>query len=127
MSIVLAAALTSAPMVQLVCQGGGNRRSLYDSQQYGETIRVEITETGGRIQLPPAMLPPELYGGDGGWYRLRSFTKTATTYSARVKVNFINSPTVLIDRVVGTIRIDGGQSGFSGTCETVDGNAEAKF
>lgn len=123
--LILAAADPGA--IDLVCRGGGNRRNHFSGEQYSETIRVEIVGDGGRIQLPPSMLPPELSGGDGGWYKFRSFRKTESEYRATVKVNFINFPSILIDRVVGTIRIDGGQSGFSGQCETVDTTAAPKF
>lgn len=113
--------------VTLACRGAGTRRNLYNGSEFQDTIRVEIWDNGGRIQLPAAMLPPEMRGGEDGWWTFRDFIKSPKEYKAKVRVNFINFPTVTIDRLTGAIRIDGGQSGFSGTCEKIDANASALF
>lgn len=112
--------LVAAALVSLVCEGSGTRRNLYNNQQYTDSVRVELHKDGGRIQLPPAMLPPEFRGGDEGWYVLRDFTTTEAAYRGRVRINIINSASVQIDRISGTLRIDGGQSGFSGICREAE-------
>lgn len=115
------ALLAASVLVSLVCEGTGTRRNIYANQPYNDTIRVELREDGGRIQVPAAMLPPELRGGEDGWYELRDFSRSDIAYRARVRVNFINSAKVEIDRVSGALRIDGGQSGFTGMCRAVEG------
>jgi len=113
--------------VSLICEGSGNRRALYNGEEYRDTVRVELQDNGGRIQLPRAMLPPEMKGGSSGWYDLRDFVATREKYQARVRVNIINYPHIELNRIAGTIKIDGGQSMFSGKCEPISQDAAPKF
>lgn len=120
MSALLAIAAAQAA---LLCQGSSSG----PNSTVGENIRIELNDYGGRMQLPPSILPELGKGGRDGWYELRDFVRSDTQYLATVRVNFINTKRIRIDRLTGTIQIVGDHNGFSGVCEKIDPNAAPKF
>ncbi|NTV08713.1 MAG: hypothetical protein HGA81_08960, partial [Chlorobium limicola] len=47
--------------------------------------------------------------------------------TGKIKINFLNSKNLRIDRCSGLLTIDGSSSNFSGQCEATDSNAPRKF
>ena len=95
-------------------------------QAFGDQVDIRLFAGDDRIRLPRTMLPP-LHGGNDGWFKLKNLQVDARTIRGKAAVNFINSPKVFIDRVIGTISISGKAGDYSGQCEAVQGDAPAKF
>lgn len=97
-------------------------------REEGFTDQVDIQLFGGddRIRLPSTTIPL-LHGGKTGWYRLKDVVADAHSIRAKAEVNFVNKPVIYIDRVTGTISISGRSGDYSGQCQVVDPNAQAKF
>jgi hypothetical protein len=95
-------------------------------QAFGDQVDIRLFAGDDRIRLPRTMLPP-LHGGSDGWFKLKNLKVDARTIRGKAAVNFINSPKVFIDRVIGTISISGKAGDYSGQCEAVQGDAPAKF
>lgn len=137
---------TLAADLYLTCRGGGNAVkvgtgsariwgddgsgasasgwSTYD-RDFSDTVTLEITGDNGRIRLPRTTLPI-LHGGDDGWMKLTNVEFTDTEIRATAKVNIINNPKVVLDRVAGTIAITGKNGDFSGRCQRYDPQTTAR-
>lgn len=87
---------------------------------------VEISGHMGRIKLPEAMVPP-LNTKDDGWFRIKDLMVNDDEIDGSIKVNFLNSKSLHINRHSGLMTIDGGGSSFSGQCEAVDQYGPKKF
>lgn len=75
----------------------------------GETVRVR----------PPASMAPQLGGnGSDGWRTLSDVTVDERRISGRFSYNWINRPTVTINRMTGDIEILGSNK-YSGVCSRV--------
>lgn len=72
------------------------------------------------------MLPP-IHGGSDGWFKLKDVKVTDRAITASAAVNFMNNPKVHIDRMTGTISINGKAGSYSGQCQAMDPNAQRKF
>jgi hypothetical protein len=95
-------------------------------QGYVDQVDVEIDGDSGRIRLPRAVLPP-IRGGKDGWFDLRNVKQSDRTIEASAGINFMNRPKVHIDRVTGTISINGMNGNYVGQCKRVDPAAERQF
>jgi hypothetical protein len=84
----------------------------------GDTIRVR----------PPAAIVPPMHGqNDDGWWPLTEAKISDTEISGRFSLNWLNQPTVKIDRTNGSIEVQGKfKLSFRGTCEIAD-PAQRKF
>lgn len=133
--------LQFAAMMTLTCMGGGIAVKPDTADVSGDVnasvtgtrdraftdqVDVELDGTEGRIRLPRTTLPV-IRGGEAGWFRLRNVRVTDRTITATAAVNFINRPKVHIDRVTGTITINGMNGDYNGRCEKVDAEAERQF
>ena len=76
--------------------------------------------------MPRTMLPP-IHCGSDGWFKLNNVRVTDRAITASAGINFLNSPKVHIDRLTGTISINGKAGSYTGQCEAVDPNAQRKF
>lgn len=94
-------------------------------QGYADQVDVEINGDQGRIRLPRVVLPP-IRGGKNGWFELRGLRSSERTIEGSAAINFINKPKVHIDRVTGTISINGMNGSFVGRCEAIEA-APRKF
>lgn len=130
----------------LICNGGGNAVkvgtgsarvwgddgngasatgwSTYD-RDFSDTVTLEITGDTGRIRLPRTTLPV-VHGGEDGWMKLTNVEFTNTEIRATAKVNIINNPKVVLDRVAGTIAITGKNGDFTGRCQRYDPQTTAR-
>lgn len=93
---------------------------------YNGQTRVEIGTGVTRIRLPEAMLP-SLHGGRDGWYELRDLDMGEQEIEAKIAINFLNHPKVRLDRMAGTIEIDGSSGTFQGSCTRYEAGGERKF
>lgn len=126
--------------LNLVCLGAGSARevtstSVYGGNSYGgsawanvvgqrdvpfdDQVNLWIDGDSGKIRLPRTMLP-KIHGGDAGWFELRNVKETDDTITGEAAVNFMNHPQVHLDRITGTISIDGKSGHYSGTCQKYD-------
>lgn len=80
---------------------------------------MKINGATGSIRLPRTMLP-KFHGGDAGWFELRNVQETDDSITGEAAVNFANHPKVHLDRITGTISIDGKSGHYSGTCQRYD-------
>jgi len=94
-----------------------------ERREGSESFRVAIADTTGRIQVPRRLLPPLHSGGEDGWWPLTDVKVSDTEIRAHYTLNPFNHPEIRIDRVAGTISIDGYRQSLRGACEAVDPNA----
>jgi hypothetical protein len=109
-----------------------NRRGDSASGFVGENHRGEaegdvyfdLLASGARIKLPGIMVPPIHTGDDHGWRPIHDLQVTDTEIIGRFEVNFINKPTLSINRVTGHIDLKGfSKMGFSGDCKPYEASA----
>ena len=107
---------------------GSSSATIYSKRQQGFADQVDVRLFSGddRIRLPRTLLPP-LHGGDDGWFKLKNVKVDARSIKASAAINFINSPKVYIDRMTGTISISGKAGDYTGQCQAVAADAQAKF
>jgi hypothetical protein len=138
----IAPAQVAQQPLNLTCFGGGTAKkgavatvntgsdlaTITHQRQQGFADQVDIRLFNGddRIRLPRTTLPL-IRGGNDGWFKLKNVVADARTIRAKAAVNFINNPTVHIDRVTGTISISGKNGDYAGTCEAMATDAPAKF
>jgi hypothetical protein len=91
------------------------------SVSYEDEVSVEILGDKGRIRLP-ASIVPAIHGGNDGWYELKNLKIGENEILASAALNWINNPKIRIDRLAGTISINGRNSNFSGRCQSYDPN-----
>lgn len=135
-----------ASELNLVCLGAGSANKVASAYAYGGTsyggsawanvvgqrtvpfddqVNVKIDGDHGSIRLPRTMLP-KFHGGDSGWFELRDVQETDDAIIGTAAVNFMNHPKVHLDRITGTISIDGKSGHYSGSCQKYDPAAAAK-
>jgi hypothetical protein len=136
------------PSLHLVCLGAGSANrptstSVYVTNSAGNSgwgqvvgrrevpfedqVNIEVDGAESRIRMPRTMLPA-IHGGDGGWFKLKNVKVTDAEITGSAAVNMINNPKVRIDRITGTISIDGRSGTYSGECQAYDpANAPRKF
>jgi len=134
-------------VLNLVCGGGGtaNKQAVTNatawdsdgestsitarsdrSERFTDQVDVRLFSGDDRIRLPRTMLPP-IRGGNGGWFKLKGVKVTDRAITASAAVNIVNNPKVHIDRLTGTISINGRAGSYTGECEAVDPDAPRKF
>ncbi len=91
-------------------------------------VGFEMTDAGARIRMPPVMTPPLNVGSDAGWWTVDRLSVTPTEITGRFTLNFLNKPTVRIDRVRGSIEVDGNfDYYFLGDCERIETPTAPRF
>ena len=135
-----AQAQESAGRLNLVCLGAGSANKATSSQVYAtddwgnsatanvvgnrsqpfeDQVNLWIEGGAGKIRMPRVMLPP-FHGGDGGWFDIKSVKISDTEITGKVGINFMNSPTLRIDRLTGNISISGKSGDYAGRCQKYD-------
>jgi hypothetical protein len=95
-------------------------------QDFADQVDVRLFSGDDRIRLPRTILPP-IRGGNDGWFELTNVKVTDRVITASAGINFMNHPKVHIDRLTGTISINGKAGSYTGQCQAVDPNAQRKF
>jgi len=138
----------TASDLHLVCSGSGSvaatqtsYANTYDSKtkryNYGTvntsvrrpfsgSAEVNISDTGARIKLPGDMIPA-LSSDHDGWFPINDIIKDERRISGTVKINLLNKPELLIDRMTGQLTLKGGLEDFTGACQSFDAGAKPKF
>jgi hypothetical protein len=146
--VVAFSAQSQAADLHLLCQGGGAavKHSIVDAyahssdgtsitgsaftshdRPYAEAVKIDITDNVGRIEMPRGLLPL-VHGGTEGWIELHEIVTTENEIVAKAAVNFMNNPRVRIDRISGTVTIEGQRGNFAGRCEAYDpANVSRRF
>lgn len=96
---------------------------------YEDEVQVQIHEDQGKIRVPRALWPMFRAGGDDGWWKLKNIDVRENEILAKFTLNFLNSPSVRIDRITGRIAINGAFGGdYAGHCEPYEPrNVKRKF
>ena len=120
----LVAANPDLPVLTLACDGIGFIRasalSAHDEKQPAHLV-IEIVDGHARLLLPAFMVPTIHSGGDQGWWPILDASATDDQITGRVRLNFIDKPTLRIDRRSGAVELAGGVSvGFNGQCSKQD-------
>lgn len=95
-------------------------------QDFADQVDVRLFSDDDRIRLPRTMLPL-FRGGKEGWFKLKDVKADGHRITASAGVNVLNNPKVHIDRVTGTISINGKAGTYTGSCERIDAREPAKF
>lgn len=132
---------SESPRLTLVCDGVGNTTSrqsatvdaftpnqrqvtVTGTERISERVMVSLAPGENRIRIPSTLLPPLRGRSDDGWRPLTDVTVDETTIRGRVNINLLNRPSVRIDRLTGSIELEGfASTRFSGQCEAVDPEA----
>ena len=95
-------------------------------QDFTDQVDVELFSGDDKIRIPRTLLP-DFHGGKGGWFKLKGLTGDARSIRASVGLAFLSNSRIFIDRVTGTISINGDSGSYSGECRPVDVNAAPRF
>ncbi|MFC3439993.1 hypothetical protein ACFOKF_02065 [Sphingobium rhizovicinum] len=106
----------------------GNRVEM-TAQQFDASVMLQFWQGGGRIKLPRKLVPPiHSRGADDGWWDVYNVSMQPDRISGEYRLNSLNKPRILINRVSGQISIAGmGDYAFRGTCDTVEAAAHRRF
>jgi hypothetical protein len=94
-------------------------RTQYGTDQFDTFVTVQINGDQGRIRLPKRLIPPINSGGSERWWDLENLQISLNEIRGRYRMNGLNKPKVVIDRMSGEIAIDGIEH-FNGRCNPVD-------
>ncbi|QXQ08223.1 hypothetical protein KX816_09775 [Sphingosinicellaceae bacterium] len=129
-----------ADTLHLVCRGSGvasdsdyvrtetrnhngrtrDSRTLVDtSKSFSGELKIEITEGAGRAFLPRVFLPALSHGKDG-WFDLKNLNESDNLITAKIAVGIMSKPDLRIDRLTGSITVNGSMGNFAGHCRKYD-------
>ena len=92
------------------------------------SVGFELTNSGARIRMPPVMTPSINVGSDAGWWPVDRLNITPTEITGRFTLNLFNKPSIRIDRVRGSIEVDGSfDYYFLGDCERIETPTATRF
>ena len=91
----------------------------YRSAQSDERLLIEIADGQGRVRLPNALVPLLSGGGTDGWWNLSDVQVGEDEIVGHYALNYINHPTIRIDRHSGRIEVDERARTFRGACEAM--------
>jgi hypothetical protein len=91
--------------------------TVYGTDQLRERLTVRVVEGTVAVRMPASLQPPIGGRGNDGWRQLTDVQITDEEIRGRFSYNWLNRPSVRIDRMTGDIEVDAmGQTGFRGTC-----------
>ena len=94
---------------------------------YAAALRIRISGEAGDIRVPPRMLPALRGRRDAeGAFKLTNVRVAEKLITGQFTFNFMNKPKFVIDRTTGVIEMTALGGGFSGTCEPVSEEPEAR-
>jgi hypothetical protein len=89
---------------------------------------VDVVGNDARVKLPGIMIPPLHSGSEQGWRPIDKLVVGDTEITGSFALNFLNKPSISINRVTGHIDVRGlGRTGFSGECRPYDASAAARI
>lgn len=83
---------------------------------------IEVDGMVVRIKPPESIVPSVAGRGEDGWRTMSDVTINERQIRGRFSLNWLNRPTVVVNRMTGDVSISGGdvlagRASFSGTCE----------
>ena len=78
---------------------------------------------GGRVRMPDALVPNLRGRSNDGWRPLNNVSQAGDLITARFSYNFLDRPSVRIDRTTGGIEIRSLAARFVGECQPYDATA----
>ena len=83
---------------------------------------IEVNGNSVRIKPPESIVPSVAGRGDEGWRTMTDVTISEREIRGRFSLNWINRPTVVVNRMTGEVSISGGdalagRATFSGDCD----------
>lgn len=99
--------------------------SSYGRARTGDRMWVKVDGDAVSIRGPAALQPAVSGSGRDGWRELTDVAISDVEIRGRFSFNWLNRPTVVIDRLTGEIRISEtnaliGRASFVGDCEPVE-------
>lgn len=86
---------------------------------FDDQLEIDISGGVGRVRLPRRLVTP-IHGGKDGWYDVKDLVIGPDAIDAKVPINFTNSPRMHINRITGSVAVEGRDGSFSGTCQAYD-------
>lgn len=86
---------------------------------FNDQVDLNISDTQATIRMPRSMLPI-LHGGTGGWMNVKNLQVSDREITGTVSVNPLNSPKLRVDRLTGTLTLNGKSGTFTGECQAYD-------
>jgi hypothetical protein len=139
-TLVLAAGAVSAPALaqptnlDLTCQGRGMAKQLVKNYFKTDKKDPDYVQRPNRIDgvarvrvrgdLAEIMLPPGM-SVNKGWQKVKKLVVSDTEIRGSVQVALLSSAKLSIDRMGGSLLLDGDQGNFSGQCRAADPNYRA--
>ena len=90
------------------------------SRRTGERVVIVFDGEAGRVRMPPALQPNIRGRSEDGWRPLSEIEVSDDRITARFSFNFIDKPSIRIDRVTGMVEIRGMAFNFQGECQPYD-------
>jgi len=122
--------------LNLTCEGIGSKSkkmsqsgSTSELRYFEETnsiVNVSIGNKGNWIQMPMHLLPPKRIKKTNNKYEVYDLIISEGSITGKFKLNFINKPSIAIDRYSGVLSFKGKGVSFTGECKKVD-REEKKF
>lgn len=86
---------------------------------FEDQLQLWIEGDEGKARLPRAMLPT-IRGGENGWFEIKNIRVSENEITGTVGVNIINHPKMVLDRLTGTVSLNGKAGQFNGRCRKFD-------
>jgi hypothetical protein len=135
--LMIAAALVSTPAladpISLICNGNSAKDQQvgdFWSSMAGEnkvqrveqmdSVILSITDDGGEAQLPKRMISSYREPLRGNWFKLIEVRQGDDIITGKIRIHGMNKPRFDLNRMTGTIAINGQLATFSGRCEPYD-------
>lgn len=101
---------------------GGSSGGFATSQRsvgFEDQLQLWVEGATSKARLPRTLLP-RIHGGNEGWFDVKDVHLSDTEITGTVAVSVLNHPKLVLDRIAGTIGLDGGSGHFNGRCQKFD-------
>ncbi|WP_260921764.1 hypothetical protein [Novosphingobium sp. 9] len=86
---------------------------------FDDEIEITLTNSTASVRLPRSIVPP-IHGGKDGWFDVKDLKVTPDAIDGKVPINFTNAPRLHINRITGSVAIEGRDGSFNGLCHAYD-------
>lgn len=93
--------------------------TMTSAKDFSEQMDVSIAGGKGRVRLPRRFLP-FFNKNRNGWVGVKNLKVRSDEITGNIDVNLTNSPRLRIDRLAGSISMDGKVGAFYGQCQLLD-------